>query len=1154
MGEGITMDANTFFDEIAWFAEPLVEAADSEDKLVKFFRLFGYDLKAGDTGSIITGFESLATAVEGLVEENAPAEEDPDLEKLLEVFSVVKSIGDTASLTNYFGPDFFVEVFDYLLYKYLSVKRPGLLTFLSILGVLKIEDIPDARDLPYSKISFNWGRISDFVSDTSGWAKEVYGWGGNTSAGDPKSLDYKFLFSNLAAMFEAAGLSLAIFKKVSPAELSGFLSNFNPADDHYQVSLSLIQENPIGLDADNDPIFGTEAGFKLLPYGDMNQQQNLGFALAPFVTGTIAETIPLTENLDVIVNISVDALGGIFLTISPQGVSLQSGGSINAGFETGVKYFDRANNQPLPVISFGGASKIDIKSASVMIGGDLHGDFYLKGGVEQLRALIDLGQDGLMKNFISDPIEIMVGDITATWKFGKGVYIDGGNNVAISIPIHLDLGPIKVSKISLELGLLEKTSLALGVSAGFSLGPIAANVENIGVKAILSENAQNNGLLGKFDLDFAFKPPNGIGLAIDAGVVKGGGYLFIDAERGEYAGVLELTFQDFLSLKAIGLISTKMPDGSDGFSLLVIITAEFTIQLGYGFVFLGAGGLLGLHRTMKLEPLAEGIRTGATANIMFPTNVIENAPQIISDLKEFFPIGQDKFLIGPMAKLGWGTPTLISISLGIIIEIRTNEGGGIERIAILGVLKCILPTEEAALLKLQVNFIGAIDFQKKTAFFFASIFDSRVLFITIEGEMGVLIAWGDDSNFVVSVGGFHPQFNPPPLPFPVPKRVALNILNESWGKIRVEGYFAVTSNTAQFGCKVELMFGFSEFKIEGHLAFDALFQFNPFYFIIEISGKVSLKVFGAGLFSISLQLSLEGTSPWRAKGYGKIKILFITFKARFDESWGEKENTELPPIKIIPILLEELGKPTNWQALAPASNNLLVTLREIPEAEEGEEETLVLHPVGSIRISQRALPLKITLDKVGSKKPEDAKVLDFAPVGSFAAKSDIKENFARAQYQEMKDSKKLSSPAYEKETGGYEISFNDSQTKFGRLTVRHVRYELITIDTAYKRYRQRFYKLWKSLFAAFVGNSAVAKTDLSFKVQKEFRPFEEKIEIIGGRYTVANTRNNTPLREEAINFASQASADEYLNSLIDRDPAMAGSVHVIPNHEVNSLS
>ena len=44
-----------------------------------------------------------------------------------------------------------------------------------------------------------------------------------------------------------------------------------------------------------------------------------------------------------------------------------------------------------------------------------------------------------------------------------------------------------------------------------------------------------------------------------------------------------------------------------------------------------------------------------------------------------------------MAKLGWGTPTLISLSLGVIIEIPGN-------IAILGVLKAVLPDEDAALI------------------------------------------------------------------------------------------------------------------------------------------------------------------------------------------------------------------------------------------------------------------------------------------------------------------------------------------------------------------------------------------------------------------------------------------------------------------------
>jgi hypothetical protein len=93
-----------------------------------------------------------------------------------------------------------------------------------------------------------------------------------------------------------------------------------------------------------------------------------------------------------------------------------------------------------------------------------------------------------------------------------------------------------------------------------------------------------------------------------------------------------------LTLKTIGLINTRMPDGSKGFSLLVI-TAEFAspIQLGFGFTLSGVGGLFGLNRTMLLQPLAEGVRTGAVNSVMFPTNVVENAPRIISDLRSFFP-------------------------------------------------------------------------------------------------------------------------------------------------------------------------------------------------------------------------------------------------------------------------------------------------------------------------------------------------------------------------------------------------------------------------------------------------------------------------------------------------------------------------------------
>ncbi|MCB0575850.1 MAG: hypothetical protein KDC61_14935, partial [Saprospiraceae bacterium] len=531
-----------------------------------------------------------------------------------------------------------------------------------------------------------------------------------------------------------------------------------------------------------------------------------------------------------------------------------------------------------------------------------------------------------------------------------------------------------------------------------------AVVDKLGVSVPMKFPDDGKGNLGAVDIGFAFRPPSGVGLSLDVGVVKGGGYLYFDFDREEYAGVLELSVLEIVTVKAIGLITTKMPDGSKGFSLLLIITAEFGtgIQLGFGFTLLGVGGLLGLNRTMNLPPLIEGVRTGSINSIMFPQNPVENAPQIISDLRTIFPPYEGKFLIGPMAKLGWGTPTLISVSLGVIIEIPGN-------IAILGVLKVALPTEEAALILLQVNFAGAIEFDKKRLYFFASIFESRILFLTIEGEMGLLVAWGNDANFVVSVGGFHPRFDPPPLPFPNPKRIAVNILDTSIARIRVEGYFAVTSNTVQFGAKAELKIDVSVAQVEGHLAFDALFQFSPFFFIIEISASVSLKVFGIGLFSISLHLSLEGPTPWRAHGTGTLSLLFFDVSADFDITWGESKDTTLPPVAVMPLVRAELEKTDNWKAELPAGSNLLVSLRKLSEAETAQ----VLHPLGTLRLSQRAVPLDLKIDKVGSQKPSDANDFNLQATAGLEKSSDIDEQFAKAQFIKLSDSDKLSQRAFD---------------------------------------------------------------------------------------------------------------------------------------------
>src|SRR5690606_25825152 len=135
----------------------------------------------------------------------------------------------------------------------------------------------------------------------------------------------------------------------------------------------------------------------------------------------------------------------------------------------------------------------------------------------------------------------------------------------------------------------------------------------------------------------------------------------------------------------------------------------------------------------------------------------------------------------------------------------------------LGVLKIVLPTEEAAVLRLQVNFLGIIDFTNGYLSFDASIVNSRILTFTLEGDMALRLNWGRNKGFLMSVGGFHPSFQPPAeLNVPHLKRLSLTIFSGN-PLLRLTTYFTITSNTVQCGAKLELKFEVAAFSVEGYL-------------------------------------------------------------------------------------------------------------------------------------------------------------------------------------------------------------------------------------------------------------------------------------------------------------------------------------------------
>lgn len=832
-------------------------------------------------------------------------------------------------------------------------------------------------------------------------------------------------------------------------------------------------------------------------------------------------------------------------SVEIQPPSGQLEGSLTVGLHAGPP-------EPFVILGEAGGSRLEFAQFAVTGGVTLKWDSAsgkataepgFGGGIKGGKLVIDASKgDGFLTTILGGFRMESNFDLGLTFDPATGVHFEGSAALEIKVPTHVQVGPIEVQGIYLVARLAGAT-VPLELSAGLSanLGPLQASVERMGAIVELGFPA-GGGNAGPAQVNFAFKPPSGVGLAVNAGVVKGGGFLYIDVDKGEYAGALELMVADFLSLHAIGLISTKMPDGSSGFSLLIIITAEFAsgIQLGFGFTLLAVGGLLGLNRTMLFQPIMDGVRTGAINSIMFPHDVVANAPRIISDLKAIFPPHEGTFLIGPMAKLGWGTPTLVSLSLGVIIEIPPGD------IAILGVLQLALPDPDDILILIQVNFAGALEFSKKRLYFFASMYDSRVLFITIDGEMGVLVAYGDDANFLVLVGGCHPQYKPPPLPFPNPKRIQISILNESYARIRCDAYFAVTTNTVQFGSHAELFFGFDSVSITGHLGFDALVQFSPFHFIVTLSGGVALTVFGMGLFGIDIDLLLEGPTPWHAHGTASISFLFFSIGVTVDFSWGDDRQTTLPPVVVMPLLTAELQKDANWRAVLPSGSNLLVTLRKLDPA----ESDFTLHPVGTLHVSQRYIPLDLTLDKIGNQKPSDANRFSLAvsPNG-LSKRSDLMESFAPAQFQNFGDAQKLSQAAFQPQHGGIELSAS-ADLKSGTAITRIVRYNLTVVDTKYRRYAQKFFVLVGALFNHFLKGASVSRNTLSAYRQSQVQPFTDRVTVAPETFAVAFQSNNTVYHPAAASFSSQAAAADYLDREVARDRTLQGTLHVLPQFEV----
>ncbi|MFD8075046.1 DUF6603 domain-containing protein [Streptomyces sp. NPDC059718] len=602
-------------------------------------------------------------------------------------------------------------------------------------------------------------------------------------------------------------------------------------------------------------------------------------------------------------------------------------------------------------------------------------------------------------------------DLGIGWSSRRGLYFSGAAGLEAEFPLHTSLlGVLTIDLVHLRLS-ADGTGLdiAVAATAALKLGSIAATVERMGLGA-QAELAAGGGNVGPFDVSPQFVAPRGVGMVINASVITGGGYVLNDHEHGRYAGILRLRIGDIVTVTAIGLVTTRLPDGSRGFSLLVIITATFPpIQLGFGFTLAGLGGLLGLNRTMNVQALRDGARTGVLDSILFPVDPVARATKVISDVEAVFPIAPGRFVIGLMARIGWGSPRLVTVDLGVIVELPLPL-----RIALIGRIGVVLPADDAAVVEFHLDIVGILDLGRGELSVDASLHDSRLAVFDISGDMAVRVGWGATPAFVISVGGLNPRFERP-SGFPDLKRLTIALASGENPSIRLETYLALTSNTIQVGARLsahaQLDAGWiGLFTADVYLGFDTLITIVPFEFIVDIAGGIVIRRNGSPFIGADVLLTLYGPQPMRAVGYAEVHFLG-THRIPFDVTVGPAAAAAvLAAVDPLGALLAELARTESWSA-HPARDEVGISLRDT------SSDALLAHPMGELTVRQRIVPLGVRIERFAGAPIDGGPrsyTLGYRIGGAPVLSGDtVRDAWAPGDFFALNDDQKLSRPSFE---------------------------------------------------------------------------------------------------------------------------------------------
>ena len=345
----------------------------------------------------------------------------------------------------------------------------------------------------------------------------------------------------------------------------------------------------------------------------------------------------------------------------------------------------------------------------------------------------------------------------------------------------------------------------------------------------------------------------------------------------EYQGLCSIITPAF-GISAIGAFARVPKSDGTGFVSCFIIAALDMPLGGPPFFFInGLVGGLGLNRDLTLPSIDE------VENHLLIQSLggFSDPMDALASIKPQFPVKYGSFWFA----VGLKFKTVEIMETRAVLFARFGDDF---TIGLLGLSTMDLPKPSIRIAHIELAILAYYDSGENVLWVQAQLTDDSYLFdesCRLTGGFA-LVTWFNTGEFVISLGGYHPNFNVPDY-YPVVPRLGFNWKPTSTLTVKGGVYFTLCSRAVMLGGRLDASFKKGKIKASFVAGMDALVQFDPFHYEFDIYINLSVRV-GRLKAGIGADLHIEGP---RMHGVAQLEVLFVKFKVKFG-------NSDSPPSQL----------------------------------------------------------------------------------------------------------------------------------------------------------------------------------------------------------------------------------------------------------------